>query len=112
MRDRRGAGHYNECFNGTLRHEVLNAEWFSTTGQAQAAINIWLKQYRQVRPHQALNMRPHVPEALLEKPQITGPNQEGSTFESCRGRHLNPVRPGASRPGFSRTRYARSRAPR
>ena len=30
---------YNERFNGTLRREVLNAEWFSTIRQAQAVIN-------------------------------------------------------------------------
>ena len=34
---------YNERFNGTLRHEILNAEWFHTIKQAQTAINIWLK---------------------------------------------------------------------
>jgi len=55
---------YNERFNGTLRHEVLNAEWFSTIHQAQTVINIWLRQYNHVRPHQALNMRPPVPETL------------------------------------------------
>ena len=63
---------YNERFNGTLRREVLNAEWFHSTKQAQTAINVWLRQYNQVRPHQALNMRPPVPETLLEKTQITG----------------------------------------
>jgi len=26
---------YNERFNGTLRHEVLNAEWFTSIKQAQ-----------------------------------------------------------------------------
>ena len=56
---------YNERFNGTLRHEVLNAEWFTTTKQAQAVINCWLRQYNQTRPHQALNMRPPAPETLL-----------------------------------------------
>jgi putative transposase len=30
---------YNERFNGTLRHEGLNAEWFTTTKQAQIVIN-------------------------------------------------------------------------
>ena len=30
---------YNERFNGTLRREVLNAEWFHSTQQAQAVIN-------------------------------------------------------------------------
>ena len=57
---------YNERFNGTLRREVLNAEWFSTLKQAQAVINRWLKQYNHVRPHQALNMKPPVPETVLQ----------------------------------------------
>ena len=35
---------YNESFNGTLRREVLNAEWFATTRQAQAVISQWLRQ--------------------------------------------------------------------
>ena len=56
---------YNERFNGTLRKEILNAEWFATTQQAQIVINQWLRQYNQVRPHQSLNMRPPVPETLL-----------------------------------------------
>ena len=56
---------YNERFNGTLRREVLNAEWFTTTKQAQIVINQWLRQYNHIRPHQALNMRPPVPETLI-----------------------------------------------
>ncbi len=47
-----------------LRHEVLNAEWFATAKQAQIVINQWLRQYNYIRPHQALNMRPPVPETL------------------------------------------------
>jgi transposase InsO family protein len=68
---------YNERFNGTLRREVLNAEWFATTKQAQVVINGWLRQYNHTRPHQALNMRPPVPETLLEKPLISGPGTGG-----------------------------------
>jgi putative transposase len=64
---------YNKRFNGTLRREVLNAEWFTTTGQAQIVINHWIKQNKRTRPHQALNMRPPVPETLLEQPPISGP---------------------------------------
>ena len=52
--------------SGTLRREILDAEWFVTTKQAQTAINAWLKQYNHIRPHQALNMRPPVPETLLK----------------------------------------------
>ena len=48
---------YNERFNGTLRREVLNAEWFTSIRQAQTVIKIWLKQYNHIRPHQALNMK-------------------------------------------------------
>lgn len=55
---------YNERFNGTLRHEVLNAEWFTTTEQAKIVINKWMRTYNTIRPHQALNMRPPVPETL------------------------------------------------
>ena len=60
---------YNERFNGTLRTEVLNAEWFSSIRQAQTVIDKWMQQYNHIRPHQALNMRPPVPETLSE----TGP---------------------------------------
>ncbi len=56
---------YNERFNGTLRREVLNAEWFTSINQARTVINQWLRQYNHVRPHQALNMRAPVPEALV-----------------------------------------------
>lgn len=68
---------YNERFNGTLPWEVLNAEWFHTTKQAQVAINAWLRLYNKTRPHHALNMRPLIPETLLEKPQITGTENGG-----------------------------------
>ena len=68
---------YNERFNGTLRREVLNAEWFTTTRQAQVVIDTWLRQYNRVRPHHALGMRAPVPETLLEKSQISGPDAGG-----------------------------------
>jgi len=66
--------HLDEVFvriNGETRYlwrvvdhegEVLNAEWFATTKQAQIVINHWLRQYNRIRPHQVLNMRPPVPE--------------------------------------------------
>ena len=57
---------YNERFNGTLRHQVLNAEWFSTLKQAQPVINRWLKQYNHIRPLQALNIKPPAKETVLQ----------------------------------------------
>ena len=56
---------YNERFNGTLRREVFNADWFTTTTQAQVVINHWLKNYNRFRLHQSLRMRPPVPETLI-----------------------------------------------
>jgi len=44
---------------------VLNAEWFTTTKQAQIVINHWLRQYNHTRPHQAPNIRPPVTETLF-----------------------------------------------
>ena len=63
---------YNERFNGTLRREVLNAEWSHSTKQAQIAINVRLKQYKRIRSHHALIIRPPVPETLLEKVETSG----------------------------------------
>lgn len=47
-----------------LRREVLNAEWFVKIRQAQAAINQWLRQYKHLRPNQALNMRAPLPKTI------------------------------------------------
>lgn len=58
---------YNERFNGTLRNEILNANWFRTTCQAQATINRWIKEYNHIRPHQSLGMRPPIPETTTLK---------------------------------------------
>ncbi|WP_165775636.1 integrase core domain-containing protein, partial [Amylibacter kogurei] len=55
----------------------LNAEWFHSVRQAQVAINLWLREYNHIRPHQALNMRPPVPETLLEKAKISGTEKWG-----------------------------------
>jgi len=53
-----------ERFNGTICREVRIAGWFTSIRQARVVIETWLKQYNHIRPHQALNMRPPVPETL------------------------------------------------
>jgi len=45
--------------------------------RAQVAINAWLRQYNQIRPHHALGMRPPVPETLLEKTKSSGTEKWG-----------------------------------
>ena len=57
----------------TLRNELLNAERFCTAHQAESAVNIWLHQYNHIKPHHRLNIRPRVPETLIEKTKISGP---------------------------------------
>ena len=49
---------YNERFNGTLRHEVLNPEVFYSLDESQAVIVQWIQQYNHMRPHQSLNNQP------------------------------------------------------
>lgn len=43
-----------ESFNGRLRDEFLNVEWFTTLEEAQAKLSDWRKHYNHVRPHSAL----------------------------------------------------------
>ena len=58
---------YNERFNGTLRKILRDAERLSTTNHPQIIISQRLRQYNHVRPHQALDMRPPVPETSKKK---------------------------------------------
>ena len=53
------------------------SEWFSTTKRAQIVINHWLRQYNNTRPHQSLTMRPPVPETILGRAQVSGPETGG-----------------------------------
>lgn len=45
----------NESFNGRLRDECLNVEWFRTRREARIVIEAWRQHYNAVRPHSSLN---------------------------------------------------------
>jgi len=45
----------DESFNGKLRDECLNGEWFRTRAEAKVVIESWRKHYNQERPHSSLN---------------------------------------------------------
>jgi len=47
-----------ESFNGKLRNECLNLEWFTCLREAQRVIEKWRMQYNRFRPHSALNNLP------------------------------------------------------
>lgn len=45
---------YAESFNGKLRDECLNTNWFLNLKHARDIIEEWRKDYNQVRPHSSL----------------------------------------------------------
>ncbi len=45
---------YGESFNGRLRDECLNMEWFRNLREAQVVIGRWRRQYNTERPHSSL----------------------------------------------------------
>jgi len=49
---------YVESFNGRLRDECLNANWFTSLKDARQKIESWREDYNQQRPHSSLNYLP------------------------------------------------------
>jgi len=43
-----------ESFNGSLRGELLNEEWFDSQDDARRKLALWRYYYNQVRPHSSL----------------------------------------------------------
>lgn len=46
-----------ESFNGRLRDECLNVEWFRNLREAGAVIESWRRHYNEARPHSSLDYR-------------------------------------------------------
>lgn len=49
---------YVESFNGRLRDECLNANWFTSLSDARRKIEAWRHDYNQQRPHSSLDYLP------------------------------------------------------
>ncbi len=49
---------YIESFNGRLRDECLNANWFTSLRDARRKVEIWRLDYNQQRPHSSLDYVP------------------------------------------------------
>ncbi len=47
----------NESFNGKLRDECLNLEWFANRAEAKVVIEQWRKHYNEKRPHSSLGYK-------------------------------------------------------
>ncbi len=48
---------YVESFNGKLRDECLNEQWFDSVAQAREIVENWRVDYNEVRPHYSLNQK-------------------------------------------------------
>ena len=48
---------FAESFNGRLRDECLNINWFMSVKHAREVIEIWWRDYNEVRPHSSLKGR-------------------------------------------------------
>jgi putative transposase len=51
---------YAESFNGRLRDECLNANWFTSLSDARRQIESWRQDYNHQRPHSSLDYVPPV----------------------------------------------------
>ena len=49
---------YVESFNGRLRDECLNANWFTSLSDARRKVESWRLDYNQQRPHSSLDYLP------------------------------------------------------
>ena len=46
-----------ESFNGRMRDECLNEHWFTSLGEARETMEVWRRDYNEVRPHSSLGNR-------------------------------------------------------
>ena len=56
---------FNERFNGSLRDECLNLEYFHTLKEARVVTAQWVNEYNHIRPHSSLKYRPPSPAVTL-----------------------------------------------
>ncbi len=60
-----------EAFNGRLRAECLNADWFLTLDDARQKLERWRRDYNEVRPHGAIGNK--TPITLVNRNQAGSP---------------------------------------
>ena len=62
---------YIESFNGRLRDECLNVEWFTSLDEAREKLAAWRHHYNHRRPHSALEDRAPASFAALHRDRPT-----------------------------------------
>ena len=69
-----------ESFNGSLRDELLNEEWFDSLDDARRKLALWRYDYNNVRPHSSLeNKTPAEARRALEQFEGSAPNALAQT---------------------------------
>jgi len=53
---------FRERFNGTLRDNLLDGEYFYSLWEARVIVGQWVKHYNHIRPVSALGYRPTAPQ--------------------------------------------------
>lgn len=71
-----------ESFNGRLRQECLNQNWFVTLEDAREIVETWRADYNQERPHSSLNQRTPSEFVLHWQHNRAAPKAENLTLES------------------------------
>ena len=70
---------YIESFNGKLRDEFLNDNWFQTLRQTRSATAIWRQDYNEVRPHSSIGRIPPARFAELHRQRAGDATRSTST---------------------------------
>ncbi len=60
---------FGESFNGRLRDECLNVEWFNNLWEAKVVIERWRRHYNEERPHSSLKYQTPVEFRLAHLPR-------------------------------------------
>jgi putative transposase len=82
---------YVESFNGPLRDECLNANWFTSLSDARRKVETWRLDYNQQRPHSSLDYLP--PAEFARKAAVDDSMRKASTRLPEQGTQTPPPAP-------------------
>jgi len=86
-----------ESFNGRLRDECLDTNWFYGLQQAREVIDAWLKDHNEHRPHSSLAGLTPVEYEKQVRTSLTPSSGAARAVAACPGKRPWSVTPGGSR---------------
>jgi len=78
-----------ESFNGRLRQECLNQNWFLSVADARETIENWRQDYNEYRPHRSLGQQ--TPSEFVADWQQTRTDPQAGVFEPRNGPVIGEV---------------------